>query len=102
MKSKIYLFLLIFTFCASIAAAQTAALSGRITPQQPGVDVSNIEVFAVNTTTGEVNRTMTSAQGLYSFAGLATGVIQQISPARRLRFFSGGALRSAQRRERER
>jgi hypothetical protein len=82
MKSKIYLFLLIFTFCASIAAAQTAALSGRITPQQPGVDVSNIEVFAVNTTTGEVNRTMTSAQGLYSFAGLATGVIQQISPAR--------------------
>ncbi|HEX8246543.1 MAG TPA: FG-GAP-like repeat-containing protein [Pyrinomonadaceae bacterium] len=82
MKSKICLFLLIFTFCSSIAAAQTAALSGRITPQQPNVDVSSIEVFAVNTTTGEVSRTMTNAQGLYTFPTLATGVIQQISPAR--------------------
>ena len=82
MKSKIYLLILIFSVCASLASAQTAGLSGRITPQQAGVDVSNIEVFAVNTTTGEVNRTTTNAQGLYSFASLATGVIQQISPAR--------------------
>jgi hypothetical protein len=82
MKSKIYLFLLIFIFCTAVAAAQTAGLSGRITPQQPGVDVSNIEVFAVHTTTGEIHRTMTNAQGSYSFASLATGVIQQVSPAR--------------------
>jgi hypothetical protein len=83
--------------CASLSAAQkierhasnapaatsaaAATLSGRITGAA-GVDVSGIDVYAVNTSNGDVRQTVTNANGLYSFPNLATGVTQQISPAR--------------------
>jgi hypothetical protein len=93
MKTNICLYLLIFAMCATFAAAQAlhpqnsaapaaaATLSGRITGA-PGVDVSDIEVYAVNTTSGDVRQTVTNAQGFYSFPNLTTGVTQQVSPAR--------------------
>jgi hypothetical protein len=93
MKKNICLYLLIILLCAANAAAQkeerqisaallAATLSGRITPGAPGVNVSNIEVYAVNTTNGDVRQTTTDAQGLFSFPNLTTGVTQQVSPAR--------------------
>jgi len=64
--------MLVLWATAGIAAAQTAALSGAVyDPSHAGI--FNAAVTLVNTGTGSARVTVTSADGLYSFALLAPG-----------------------------
>ena len=64
--------MLVFCGAAGIAGAQTAALSGAVyDPSHAGV--FNAAVTLVNGDTGSARTTVTSADGLYSFALLAPG-----------------------------
>jgi hypothetical protein len=64
--------MLVFCGAAGIATAQTAALSGAVyDPSHAGV--FNAAVTLINGDTGSARTTVTSADGLYSFALLAPG-----------------------------
>jgi hypothetical protein len=76
--------MLVLWATAGIATAQTAALSGAVyDPSHAGI--FNAAVTLVNTGTGSARVTVTSADGLYSFALLAPGLYSVTVDARGFR-----------------